>query len=62
VRFFSFSRRAMRAERCSEGVAICEREVQLVGLWRKRKVEKRATRALHTKERGTFAVAISVNF
>jgi hypothetical protein len=51
----------MRAERCSEGVAICEREVQLVGLWRKRGVEERKgyMRALHKKERGTFAVAMS---
>jgi len=51
----------MRAERCSEGVAICEREVQLVGLWRKRGVEERKghMRALHKKGRGTFAVAMS---
>jgi hypothetical protein len=34
----------MRAERCSEGVAICKREVQLVGLSRKREVERRKGR------------------
>jgi hypothetical protein len=53
VRFFSFSRRVIRAERCSEGVAICEREVQLVGLWRKRKVETRKGLHAHcTRRRG----------
>ena len=53
----------MRAERCSEGVAICERVVQPVRLWRKRGVAKGSDIcALHTKERGTFAVAMSVSF
>ena len=57
----------MRAERCSEGVAICEREVQPVRLWRLEKKGSRGKEALHTRiaqegEGVTFAVAMSVNF